>query len=184
MRPLVGRRLLGDESWHFFSDVSAHVYLAQGVDRLRRALEELEEAQPAGEVRNDDRDQQFTQALRRMATTNLVEAFLFEQIGPGLQGDNPLFGDDANDLVSSLGESIQTSHNRSSLILTHYIYYWRAKHLLAKTPDERDLTRKELRLHLAKVRSHKSLPLIDMLEFEFIERQLHLASQPEVPSPT
>lgn len=176
---IVGRHLLGDEARYFFSELSPHDYLGQGVKRLRAALAELDEAQPADKHNVDDQGGQFTSALRQMATTNLVEAFLFEQIGPGLQSDQPLFGDDAECLVSALGDIIHASHNSSSLILTHHIYYWRARCLLAKTGDERNDALKKLRTHLGKVKASKSLPLIDSLEFEFIGRQLRLDHQSE-----
>ena len=170
-----GHRHIGDEvGWFLFAGVDGHAYLVEGVKRLKSALDELEEAQPIGtRPKRSNHDAQFFSSLRRQATTNLVEAFIFERIAPGLQGDSETFAEDEiHELVSRLGKIIEAPGEAASLLLTHYIYYWRARALLATSRNERQDSVDSLNRYLGDVKRTHKLPLIDMIEFQFIEDQL------------
>lgn len=165
-----GRRVLGpDIGWHLFSSVSdnAHGYLVDGVKRLTAALDELHHSNSV----NDS--QSFFTKLMRQATTNLVEAYIFESIGPGLQGDQPLLDQRIPSLLNALSSFIEPADaDLKPLLLTHHIYYWRARCLTAASEIDRAKYMKNVRAFLADMKGNYKLPLIDMIEFQYIDDQL------------
>ncbi len=171
-----GRRILGpDTGWHLFPSVSGseHGYLVDGVKHLTAALDELHRSNSA----NDE--QSFFSGLIRQATTNLVEAYIFETIGPGLQGDQPILDKEIHSLMEALSGFIEPEDaDLRPLLLTHHIYYWRARCLTAGSEGERLEHLEKLRTFLVDSRGNYKLPLIDMIEFQFIDDQLAIpASQ-------
>ncbi|HEX7855951.1 MAG TPA: hypothetical protein VF503_19885 [Sphingobium sp.] len=168
-----GRKNLGvDAGWHLFPTISsnAHSYLADGVHRLRSALENLDRD-------GSNVDSASANSLKRQAITNLLEAFIFERIGPGLQGDHQIFGPEAKDLIERLGGFMNPCPDASQmLLLTHHIYYWRGRGLIAESESERRQYIDNLKTFLIDGKKTHKLPLIDLIEFQFIEDQLLLVN--------
>jgi hypothetical protein len=94
-----------------------------------------------------------------------------------LQSDSPLFGLEIGQLIELLGAIIDHSKDRpDALLLTHHIYFWRARSFVADNQD-RERCLGELRSYLSQVKYTHKLPIIDLLEFQFIEDELSRSEQ-------
>ncbi|MBX3563605.1 MAG: hypothetical protein KF730_03405 [Sphingomonas sp.] len=170
----VGERMLGSKTGVHLTD-NPSALLATGVSHLRDAYELLLESEPLPNP-NDDRENrrtaQFFRALKMLAVTNLAEAYVFEQLAPGLQAEIPVSPPNIADIIETLGEEIRNSaRDDESLILTLHIYYHRARALLGNV-DDRAAALTRLKGHLDAAREIHDLPQIDVLEFGFIADQL------------
>lgn len=175
-RTPTGERHLGFKGGVKLFDIAASDMLARGVRSLEEALETLVESEGLDVVRESDpwsKGRQFLHGLRMLATTNLTEAYIFEQIAPGLQGKSPPAPERLDQLLDALRDEIEFSESvGETLRPTQYIYYWRARALTAQTPMERRSALDELDGLLEPALKRHELPLIDALEFNYITDKL------------
>ncbi len=109
----------------------SHVF-ARGVRRLREARERLGDFEVDDDVGDSAIDVAVT-ALTVMATTNLVGAFLFERIVPGLTGPRMAPVIEIDQLLLELERQIESVQRANKKVRpTQYIYFWCAT--LLRTP--------------------------------------------------
>lgn len=179
-RTSVGHRILGNRDGLRLHDKVPSEMLSEGVEMLRKAYERLVESEPLPD-RNPERHQststQFSRGLKMLATTNLIEAFVFERIAPGLQAKSSVADRAILPILEALGDEMAKSRNLGeSLRPTQYVYYHRAKAILARNPDIRKRALVELHEHLASINGISGMPNIDALEFGFIAQELEVAA--------
>ncbi len=156
-----------------FPSHTANTQLRAGVDRIRRARENLIDNQ--GVYPHGSRREHLSASLSWIALANLVGAFIFERIVPGLQSGTPIIGDDITRYVYELENEIVDSKIKNRKVSpTRDIYLATAKALTQGDARSRAKALLQLDSILTDVATHgATLPLGDRLEFACISRWLN-----------
>jgi len=130
-----GEKFLGRGSkFELLVDGNGSACLAEGVKYLAEALEETLDSESIEEERNHhgrSRDVQFMHGAKLLGATNLIEAYTFAHIVPGLQDSVASFDFDLSQAMSTLESEIERGERTGEVLRPiHSIVYWRCFALL------------------------------------------------------
>lgn len=150
----------------------ANTQMRAGVDRIRRARENLFDNQ--GVYPSGSRDEQLAESLAWISLANLVGAFIFERLVPGLQSGTPIIGEEITRYVFELENAIVEGKIKNRRVApTREIYLATAKAMTQGDAPSRAQALSRLDASLSTVLARpESLPLGDRLEFTCIARWL------------
>lgn len=171
-----GEKYLGRETkFELLVDETASECLADGMRLLSRTLEEVQNAEAEehqARSANSKRASQYFRGAKLLGATNLVEAYVYSRIVPGLNPAMSFTDFDLEDALATLEDEIRAVEQAGEVPRpVHGIVLWRCRALLTDDADERVKYLSKMQDQMAVARSIRDLPTLDLIEFDFIEEQ-------------
>jgi hypothetical protein len=132
--------LSGSGRFLLLEDKLSALWFREGAKRLREARVSLQESIPLDHnprVPEPRHASELLSWISSFSATNLLGAYVYERIVPGLQSGRPAI-EDPSDELAELEDAVTgavASGGEARPILS--TYYWAARALLARTPDDR-----------------------------------------------
>jgi hypothetical protein len=171
-----GDKYLGrDTKFELLVEESASDCLIEGMRRLSTTLEEVRDAESAerqGSPAQDLRASQFFHGAKLLGATNLIEAYVYARIVPGLKPASSFADFNLEDTLGTLEEEIETREAAGEVPRpVHGIVLWRCRALLTDDAELRARFLSKMQDQIAVARSIRDLPTLDLIEFDFIDEQ-------------
>jgi len=179
-RTTSGRRSAGPGRFVLFDASFSRTHFAMGVKRLTDAREELlnSEGIETPTKANTAALDQLQEWLKILSATNIVGAFVFERIVPGLQQPRACVIDCSDELSVLEAEISVRSSKGEAVRPTQLVYYYAGLALSTSDPDERKRALASLDEMLGQLTSadHRA-PVGDRLEFVQLSDWLKVQQQ-------